>query len=62
METSKYDSIYELARADALQMVIELIPLHLRWNLALASKDLYELVCDMEKFKYKMKLDTAKVS
>lgn len=44
------DSIYEVLPRELVEIVINLVPRHQRLNIALASKELYEQVCDMDKF------------
>lgn len=42
--------------------VIEKIPLNFRWDLAATSQELYELICDVDKFKHKLVLSPERVS
>lgn len=62
MQNGERDSIYELFTLEFIRNVVKQIPLEYRRDLAAASKDFYNVVVDMDEFKYKMNLDSQIVS
>lgn len=59
---SQVEKNYNILPTELKLKILEKIPLHLRWGIASTSKEQYELVCDLDKFKHKLVLTPERVS
>lgn len=62
MQKKERDSIFELFTLEFVRNMVKQIPLDYRLDLAAVSKDFYNVVVEIDEFKYKMQLDSELVS